>query len=66
MILIATVRAGAGSDAKRRAKSNTLPCPVQRGSTDGIPGIFRPLVISRMNRAEIEIEHLTREKALKK
>ena len=62
MILIAPVRAGAGNKAKQKATSARL----QPSSTSGLPRIFQPLVISRMNRAELEIEQLMRERALKK
>jgi hypothetical protein len=62
MIIISPVRAGAGYKAKQKATSARL----QPRSTSGSPRIFQPLVISRMNRAELEIEQLTRKRALKK
>ena len=62
MVLILPVRAGAGYKAKQKATSARL----QHSSTSGLPKIFQPLVISRMNRAELEIEQLMRKRALKK
>ena len=62
MVLISPVRAGAGYKAKQKATSARL----QPSSTCGLPKIFQPLVISRMNRAELEIEQLMRKRGLKK
>ena len=62
MVLISSVRAGAGYKAKQKATSARL----QPSSTSGLPRIFQPLVISRMNWAELEIEQLMRKRALKK
>jgi hypothetical protein len=62
MIIISPVRAGAGFKAKQKATS-ARPQP---SSTSGLPRIFHPFVISRMNRAELEIEQLMRERALNK
>jgi hypothetical protein len=62
MIIVSPVRAGAGYKAKQKATSARLqPC-----STSGLPRIFHPLVISRMIRAELEIEQLIRKRALNK
>jgi hypothetical protein len=62
MIIISPVRAGAGYKAKQMATSARL----QPSSTSGLPRIFHPLVISRMNRTELEKEQLMRKRALKK
>ena len=62
MIIISPVRAGAGYKAKQKA----TPARLQPSSTSGLPRIIHPLVISRMNRAESQIEQLMRKRALKK
>jgi|JRHI01.1.fsa_nt_gi hypothetical protein len=66
MVLIATTRGASANESKQWERSNRPHCPSQPSLARHRPGIFGPLVVSRMHRAEIEIEQLMRERALKK
>ena len=66
MVLIATARGAPANEPKQWERSNRPYRPSQPSLTSQLSGIFGPLVVSRMHRAEIEIEQLMRERALKK
>ena len=66
MVLIATGRGAPANEPKQWKRSNRPYRPSQPSLAGHPPGIFGPLVVSRMHRAEIEIEQLMRERALKK
>ena len=66
MVLIAAARGAPANEPKQWETSNRPHRPSQPSLTSQLSGIFGPLVVSRMHRAEIEIEQLMRERALKK
>jgi hypothetical protein len=66
MVLIATTPGASANESKQWERSNRPHRPSQPSLARHQPGIFEPLVVSRMHRAEIEIEQLMRERALKK
>ncbi|MGZ5919699.1 MAG: hypothetical protein ACXWJV_07875 [Hyphomicrobium sp.] len=66
MVLIATTRGASANEPKQWETSNRPHRPSQQSLTNQLSGIFGPLVVSRMHRAEIEIEQIMRERALKK
>jgi hypothetical protein len=64
MVLIAAARGAPANEPKQWERSNRPHRPSQPNLTSQLSRIFGPLVISRMHR--VEIEQLTRERALKK
>ena len=66
MVLIAAARGAPANEPKQWERSNRPHRPSQPSLASHLSGIFGHLVISRMHRAEIEIEQLMRERALRK